>query len=144
MTLKEKLNEVEATLIGNRISAISSACLLAGAGSMAILGLDQATEVMGPILGPVMGVGLVGCSFTGFGSTMKKLYIRTREHLKKFNTLDPRFFKAMMELDYGSWLLGYGQLQAMYLAARDSGNPEYLRQFHQLKREYTKNIIPNF
>ena len=139
MTLKEKLLEAEAVLIGNRASAIGTAMLVGGAGAAVLEGPGPA----GCISALVAGTGIALDSFTGFGSTMKSMYTRTAAHLKKFNRLDERYFNTAMGLDRYNSLVGYCQLQGMYLACRDYA-PQQLPKFYELKQKNTKNILPNF
>ena len=139
MTLKERLLEAEAAFIGNRASAIGTAMLAAG-GTAAFL---EGPGPLGCLSVMAAGVGLGLDSYTGFGSSMKKIYDRTTEHLKRFNRLDRRFFNTVMGLDRFDNLVGYCQLQGMYLACRDYA-PQQLPEFYELKQKNTKNIVPNF
>jgi len=144
MTLKEKLNEVEATLIGNRVTVLGTTLITSGLASLCIKAPSHPSFIN---IIPEFIIGSVGASFVGytqFGGKMISIYKRTTKHLKRFNKFDERFFTTIVGNDSSCKFTGYCQLQAMYLAARDSGNPENVREFAQLKKQYTRNIVPNF
>jgi hypothetical protein len=126
-------------LIGNRASAIGTAMLAGGAGAMVLEGPGP----LGCLSALAAGVGIGLDSYTGFGSSMKKIYDRTVKHVKRFNRLDRRFFNTVMGLDRFDSLVGYCQLQGMYLACRDYA-PQKLPNFYELKQQNTRNIVPNF
>ncbi|MEI7719141.1 MAG: hypothetical protein WCI72_04690 [archaeon] len=142
MTLKEKLLDIETRLIGNRAFALSAVITVGSNISIYTGALDDspiallAYGTMAALSG-----GVAGSTF--FGSTTAKIYKRTRKHFSNFNKLDERFFKKYMGRDLNKNFVGYCQLQGMYLACRDYA-PECLLEFHELKKQYTKNIVPNF
>lgn len=140
MTLKERLQNAEVGLIGNRVAILSTSMLVGGYGA------SLSSLITGNIL---LGVGyfiptVIGAMITGYticGTTTKKIYKRTRDHIKQFDTIDPNFFSTAIHPDAEKKYTGYCQLQGMYLACRDAGK---LEEFYRLKKEKTKNIIPNF
>lgn len=140
MEFKNKLKEIEATLLGNRIAVIGNALLFGGFGAAAIRGCGQDLGLPTAIsmLGGWASASLAGC---GVGTT--EIYNRTMAHLQQFNRLDERFFDKVMKINKTQSIFGYCQLQGMYLACRDYSQ-ETLPEFYKLKAERTKNIIPNF
>ena len=149
MVLRDKIREIETTLIGNRAAAIGTALLAGGVGSLAINFPGNEISSNGQITAITMATGfataagIVLTSITGFGLGIDGVYKRTGEHLKKFKKIDPRFFDRLIGMDKYNSLAGYCQLQGMYLACRDYV-PEFLPEFYKMKKERTKNILPNF
>ncbi|MEI7718291.1 MAG: hypothetical protein WCI72_00355 [archaeon] len=149
MTLKEKLLDLETRLIGNRFSILGESLLLGGYGAFANevlnnISRDNYSGII-PAIG-FCGLAFVGACLTGyteFGRTTKKIYRRTKEHLGKFGKLDKDFFSTCLKTEADKRYTGYCQLQGMYLACRDYA-PELLPEFYQLKKQNTKNILPNF
>lgn len=139
MTLKEKLLNLEAELLGNRVSALSTALFASGVTTVLVNGLESA----GLLAGLSLEAGIAGMSYTTCGTSTSKIYKRTKEHLRNFGKLDSRFFDTMVGFDKEGILAGYCQLQGMYLACRDYA-PELLSEFYKLKKENTRNILPNF
>lgn len=141
MTLKEKLQNAETYLVGNRVACLGAALLAGGQLAIYIGGrTDPLTEV-------VQGLATIAGSLftvsTRLGFSTMKTYRDTKNHLKKFNSIDRRFFETEIGPDKDKNLAGYCPLQGMYLACRDA-KPELLPEFYRLKKEKTKNIIPNF
>jgi hypothetical protein len=141
MSLQEKINRAEAYLIGNRVSVIGHSLLL-GTG---IFVDNLSSNMLNLTLGySLFYSGLLLSCLTNAGKTTGDLYKRTSQHIKKFKRIDSRFFCAALGDDFSpEVLLGYCELQGMYLACRDT-KPELLPEFQRLKKEKTKNIIPNF
>ena len=141
MSIKDKINRIEASLIGNRVTSLGASLLVGGFIST---NLYEIKDFRNQILyGTIMCTGSAMCGITSFGISTNKIYKKTANSLKKFNKLDKRFFKAAMGTEYSRPLIGYCQLQGMYLACRDYA-PKELENFYKFKKEYTKNIIPNF
>lgn len=140
--LKDQLNKIGVSLIGNRLATVGNI-------GLASLILNISTKGFEPSCSSeqlsycASGIALGLSAITGFGASTGKLYSRTVDHLKKFKKLDERFFDKMMGFDDSTPLVGYCQLQSMYLACRDYA-PEQLDTFYKLKKENTRNVVPNF
>lgn len=78
---------------------------------------------------------------TAFGTTTERTYRRTCDHIEKKWKIGRKFFKKIMKNDIDKEIMGYCQLQWMYLAAK-----EYWleKKFLEMKKEFTNNLIPNF
>lgn len=85
--------------------------------------------------------GLLGIALTLNGRTTKKYYKKTKKHIELRGELAPEFIEKVIKKSENSKVLGYCELQGIYLAARDTDN---LDVFYQVKNKLSRNIIPNF
>lgn len=68
--------------------------------------------------------------------------MRKEKHINRFGELRPRFLKRLIESKVErNPIIGYCQLQGDYLAAREYNQ---LEVFNEVKKKYSKNVIPNF
>ena len=87
-----------------------------------------------------LSLGLLGIGLTLNGRTTKKYYKKTRKHIELKGELAPEFIEKLIKKDGNGKILGYCELQGIYLAARDTGN---LDVFYRVKNKLSRNIIPN-
>jgi len=144
MAIKEKLLNLETVLIGNR--GVVLGISLAFGGTFAMYNEVKHVTPNLFLLGSYFLTAFSGAVVGGYnncGEGTVKIYQRTVEHLKEFRKIDKRFLLTCMEDDANKKYTGYCQLQGIYLACRDYA-PECLPEFYELKKQYTKNIVPNF
>tara|TARA_Y100000310_G_C20560822_1_gene752981 strand:- start:70 stop:480 length:411 start_codon:yes stop_codon:yes gene_type:complete len=136
MTLADKAESLYVALTGNRVTLASRLFTTAYVGSIPFFP-DILLAFMMPATIIVYGGEIITCC----GLTTPKFYNRTRDHIKKFDKLDPRFVKEMIKETENREFVGYCQLQGMYLAARNYGQ---LDVFKDVKKEISNCRIPNF
>ncbi|GAB0174213.1 MAG: hypothetical protein HHAS10_00920 [Candidatus Altimarinota bacterium] len=77
----------------------------------------------------------------GGGRATKLYYDITKKHIKRTGTVDARFLSKVMNGYQGTKLLGYCELQGVYLAARNNGLSS---EFKAAKKQSgMKVLIPN-
>ncbi len=149
MTPKDKVLNLEAGLIGNRFAALGNSIMFGYYGAFAnefwkvseYHDFSAINSTMG-----FLGLTFAGAAISGYnagGWSTKKIYNKTKKHVKRFGKIDERFFRVCLGDDSRKKLTGYCQLQGMYLACRDYA-PECLSEFYDLKTKHTKNMVPNF
>jgi len=145
MKLIEKVNDLEARLLGNRCLVLGAA--LVGGGTYEFFMSSLSVSDKEPLnliasitssLTAIIGSFLIG--FNTCGIDTYKSYKRTIKHIEQFGEIMPDFFIKYIGQDNGHFM-GYCQLQGMYLAARKNGK---LESFYRNRKEYSKCLIPNF
>jgi len=152
--LRQRIRELESAVIGNRFNLLSSTAIavgieLAGTGiySLSLGDLETADGFFSISLLPTFfGSFLKLGAKSGRGT--RELYIRTKKHIDKRGSLDPRFVKRLSQImnrkyEEASDVYGCCELQGAYLAAREAG-PESVKVFRKAKRAYSEVVIPNF
>jgi hypothetical protein len=138
-TLTEKINNLAVGLFGNRVSALGLGIMIASHFYPAPNSIEH--PVITGLYGITSTAGIMMYFYTGFGLPTLRIYKRTKQHIRDWKKLDHDFFIAYLGGDVRKPFTGYCQLQGMYLAARDTG---HLEEFRELKRKYSKNLLPNF
>jgi len=132
MKLNEIAEQLYVGLIGNRFNALSE--IVIGTGFYGLAADDSLVWGIPIWLGGLLfGYNLAGVSTVIY-------FNRTSGHIKRFEKLDERFAKAMIEGTENTGFAGYCQLQGMYMAAKKHGQ---LDAFYKA-RKWSNNIIPNF
>ncbi|MDD5192486.1 MAG: hypothetical protein PHH54_06405 [Candidatus Nanoarchaeia archaeon] len=131
--LKKIVEQAYVLLAGNRLTLMSELMI----GSGLFLSGDNH-----PTLKPLLGmIGFPVYFVTVCGLQTLSSYNRTIKHIKKFEKLDERFAKEQMGEYKNNLLMGYCQLQGMYLASKKYNQ---LDEFYKLKKKISEVIIPNF
>ena len=139
--LEDSVRSFIAGSVGNRVYLLGKVLLVGGIVSAS----HNEKMIMDPYQFMAVSSGALFCASTFCGYGTRKLYNRTREHIRRFGKLNPKFVKNVIrrsQQDYPGFdlLIGYCQEQGAYLAARDMGQ---LGAFNDAKTS-SRNIIPNF
>jgi hypothetical protein len=141
-SLKERLDNLEVMVFGNRINAIGASLILgflAKNNRFLLPEYRSFTDFFYELASGVTGFAL--CTATRGGIGTYNVYKRVKKHIEKHGHPDPRFLRKAMALDiYPFPFTGYCQIQGTYLACRNAG---FLEDFYKIRKE-SRNIIPNF
>lgn len=75
------------------------------------------------------------------GRSTRKNYMETLKILQDYKDISPKRFLEMMWQEEEKKLIGYCELQWIYLGMKEYGLE---KQFLEYKEKYTNNIVPNF
>ena len=138
--LPDKVDDVYVSLVGNRLNATFQFISV----NTAVLAYSsyEIGSTMGTVVFAYGSFLSATCSaWTLCGRSTSKYYKRTEEHIKRFGELRPRFLEKLISKTENREIVGYCQLQGVYLAARKHGQ---LAVFYDVKRRCSNNVIPNF
>jgi hypothetical protein len=138
MSLKETVEDLYVSLVGNRVNTLGLA-MFAGSG-YTFCNYYGTLPTMFSILGIVVSGGFL--SFNKFGEGTKNYYRRTLQEIDDNNGTLPLEWvqEKIKKVEFGN-VLGYCQLQGMYLAAKKRNQ---LNSFYSAKKAVSNNIFPNF
>jgi hypothetical protein len=144
MSLTKKLEDAWVRVFGNRVTLVGG---IVGAVSFGTFCYgfyepDLTTDLEQHInlLISEFGFGTVAVTFCG--SSTYKHYKRGLKHFQETGDLNKEYFREVIEdKSENTRLFGYCQVQGAYLAAIKVGK---VKEFRKAKKEYSKNIIPNF
>jgi len=75
------------------------------------------------------------------GVTTLRNYKLARKSVRKHSRLDNKLARTLLGNDKEGLFYGHCQLQGMYYAAREAGK---LDEFRRIKKDISRNVIPNF
>lgn len=137
MRLRERLEDLEVGLMGNRLSLFGNTFMIGGLANY-IYGGSIEQQILG-LTGASFGFCFSGPSFCGI-STLRA-YRATKKHIELMGRIDDRFVEGLLGVFSNNPIYGYCQLQGAYLAARKYGLG---REFREIKKRVSRNKIPNF
>lgn len=147
MSLAEKVEDAYISLVGNKVTLLTSSLLAASAYSIADNFYEHFANNNFSFLS-FLGFGMLG-SISGminlgtkFGAGTLYFYRRTEEHIERYGELKPRVVELWMKhKTENEPEFGYCQQQGIYLAARKHGQ---LEAFYEAKERVSKVKIPHF
>jgi len=137
MAISENVYSKYVFLAGDRVNLACKLGFLWGVTSI----FTEDTPSSMSLLATMFSVGLG--ALTSYGIGTYKAYKKTSEHINELGRIDERFFRTIVKKEDG-YIVGACQIQGMYLAAKRHGSNEMISDFYRMKKEFTKNIVPNF
>jgi len=137
MGLKNKIDSLYVATLGNRVTVISA--LTYANGWRSLNHDDNINLKITCGIGGLIGGFFLGATYLGI-STWKH-YKRTLREAQEQGKVEVEFFQKRIERNENGKLMGYCQIQGLYLGAKRTGS---LEQFYQAREQFSNNIIPNF
>ena len=138
MGLKDKVDSLYVAVCGDRITTLGGVFYFIHLYEL-FKGENSLSNVLTTTITGLLGASLLG--ITGLGFSTWKHYKRTLKEAQEQGKINVDFFQERIERSENKKLMGYCQIQGLYLGAKKTGN---LEEFYQAREMFSNNVIPNF